>query len=341
LKIVCGGEALSRELADELLRRSARLWHMYGPTETTVWSSAIELGPGKGRPPLGGPISNTSFYVLDNHCQPVPVGVPGELYIGGDGLATGYHEQRELTAQKFVEDPFARGTAARLYRTGDLVRWREDGTLEFLGRTDHQVKLRGYRIELQEIESLLSAHPTVGAAVVSVCEVAPGDRRLVAYVVSANGHAPEHGELRALLKRSLPPYMVPSTLMTLEALPLTPNGKLDRTALPAPVGARPSLGRPYAAPESPLEETLASIWREVLGVDRAGLDDDFFDLGGHSLLALKMVARVHDSLGVSCPLRQLFDGPTIRELARALTTELLAEASGDELAQLLAEVQAP
>jgi len=266
--------------------------------------------------------------------------VPGELHIGGDGVAKGYHERHELTAQKFVQDPFAGGSAGRLYRTGDLVRWRQDGTLEFLGRTDHQVKLRGFRIELQEIESVLGAHPAVGAALVAVREDAPGDRRLVAYVVPVDDQAPEDEELRALLKGSLPPFMVPSTFVTLEALPLTPNGKLDRAALPAPVGARPGLGRRYAAPESPVEETLASVWREVLGVDRVGIDDDFFDLGGHSLLALKLLARVHDSLGVSFALRQLFDGPTIRELAQALTAELLAEASGGELAQLLAEAQA-
>jgi amino acid adenylation domain-containing protein len=341
LKIVCGGEALSRTLADELLARGACLWHMYGPTEATVWSSAIKLAPGEAATPIGGPIANTTFYILDPNRQPVPVGVPGELYIGGDGLASGYHERGELTAERFVGDPFAHGTGARLYRTGDLMRWREDGTFEFLGRADHQVKLRGYRIELQEIEAVLGAHPTVGAAAASVREDATGDPRLVAYVVPANEQAPAHEELRALMKRSLPSFMVPSTFVTLEALPLTPNGKLDRAALPAPAGARPDLGRQYAAPESPVEETLAAVWQDVLGVDRVGIDDDFFDLGGHSLLALTMLARVHDSLGVLLALRQVFDGPTIRELAQKVATELLAEASGGELAQLLAEAQAP
>jgi amino acid adenylation domain-containing protein len=339
LKIVCGGEALPRSLAEELLVRSASVWHMYGPTETTVWSSAIELRPGDGPPPLGGPIANTRFYVLDANRQPVPVGVPGQLYIGGDGVARGYHQRPELTAEKFVGDPFAFGSAERLYRTGDLVRWRESGTLEFLGRMDQQVKLRGFRIELEEIEAVLGASPGVAAAVVTVREDSPGDRRLVAYVVPEDDHAPADEQLRRPLKSRLPPFMVPSTFVVLEALPVTPNGKLDRASLPAPDGGRPDLERRYAAPENPMQETLASIWREVLGIARVGVDDDFFDLGGHSLLAVKMLARVHDSVGVSLALRQLFDGSTIRELADALTTELLAGASGDDLAQILAEDQ--
>jgi acyl-coenzyme A synthetase/AMP-(fatty) acid ligase/acyl carrier protein len=341
LKIVCGGEALPRSLAEELLARSASVWHMYGPTETTVWSSAIELRPGDGPPPLGGPIANTRFYVLDADRQPVPVGVPGELYIGGDGVARGYHQRPELTGERFVENPFAFGSAARLYRTGDLVRWREHGTLEFLGRIDHQVKLRGFRIELQEIEAVLGAHPAVGAVAVTVREDSPGDRRLVAYVVPADDRALDKEQLRRLVKSKLPPFMVPSTFVALDTLPVTPNGKLDRASLPAPDGARPDLERPYAAPQSPVEEALASIWREVLGVDRVGIDDDFFDLGGHSLLAVKMLARVQDTLGLNPPLGLLFDHSTIRELARALTAELLGEVSGEDLEQLLAEAQVP
>jgi amino acid adenylation domain-containing protein len=337
LKVVCGGEALTRALAQELLARSASVWHMYGPTETTVWSSAIRLPPGDGPPPLGGPTANTTFYVLDANRQPVPVGVPGELYIGGDGLARGYHGRPELTAEKFVENPFARAGEGRLYRTGDLMRWRESGTLEFLGRSDQQVKLRGFRIELHEIESVLGSDPAVAAAVVSVREDSPGDRRLVAYVVPADHEAPDHERLRRLLRSTLPPFMVPSMFVTLERLPVTPNGKLDRASLPAPDGARPNLERPYAAPEGPVEQALASIWREVLGLDRVGRHDDFFDLGGHSLLAVKMLARVHDSLGVSLALRQLFDGSTMSELAGALTAELLAEAKSDDVAHVLAE----
>jgi amino acid adenylation domain-containing protein len=340
LKIVCGGEALPRALADELLVRSQSLWHMYGPTETTVWSSITELHHSDGPPPLGGPIANTRFYVLDESGQPVPIDVAGELYIGGDGVGRGYHERAELTAEKFVQDMFAFGAGGRLYRTGDLVRWCESGTLEFLGRIDHQVKLRGFRIELEEIEAVLDTHHAVGAAVVIVREDSPGDRRLVAYVVAVDDQAPEEEQLRRLLKSKLPPFMVPSTFVTLESLPVTPNGKLDRSSLPAPDGSRPDLRRPYAAPESPAQEQLASIWCEVLGVDRIGIDDDFFDLGGHSLLAVKVLAQVHDDLGVSLTLQQLFEEPTVRGLSNALTAELLAGTSADELVQLLAEDRA-
>jgi amino acid adenylation domain-containing protein len=339
LTIVCGGEALPRALAEELLTRGSSLWHMYGPTETTVWSSIAELEPGEGAPPLGGPIANTRLYVLDAARQPVPIGVPGELYIGGDGVARGYHNRPELTGEKFVEDPFAFGSAGRLYRTGDLVRWREAGTLEFLGRIDHQVKLRGFRIELEEIEAVLGAHADVGAAVVTVREDSPGDRRLVAYVVAANGHAPEEEQLRRLAKSNLPPFMVPATFVTLDALPVTPNGKLDRVALPAPDGARPDLARSYAPPESPAQESLATIWCEVLHVERVGIDDDFFDLGGHSMLAVKMLARVRDTLGLELDLGQVFERPTIRELAGSLTGQLLGEVSDSELDDLLAGLE--
>ncbi len=341
LKVVCGGEALPRGLADGLLARGASLWHMYGPTETTVWSSVLELERREGPPPLGGPIANTRFYVLDQHRQPVPIGVPGELFIGGDGVARGYHERSALTAEKFVEDPFGVARRERLYRTGDLVRWREGGTLEFLGRIDQQVKLRGFRIELEEIEALLDGHPAVAGAVAAVREDVPGDRRLVAYVVPTADHPLEVDELRKLLKTKLPAFMVPSVFVQLGSLPVTPNGKLDRGALPPPEGARPDLRAPYVMPESPVEEALASIWREVLGVDRVGIDDDFFDLGGHSLLAVKMFARLQDTLGLTLPLAQLFDRSTIRQLAEAVTAELLADAGGDELAQMLAEAGVP
>jgi amino acid adenylation domain-containing protein len=321
LKIVCGGEALPRLLADELLRRGASLWHMYGPTETTVWSSVLQLGADAGPTAIGGPIANTSFYVLDANRRPVPIGVPGELYIGGDGLALGYRNRRELTAEKFVDDPFATDGRGRLYRTGDLMRWREAGTLEFHGRIDHQVKLRGFRIELGEIEAVLDGHPAVAASVAAVREDAPGDRRLVAYVVSATGEPPDFEDLRRLLKTKLPPFMIPSTFVALESFPLSANGKLDRQALPAPDGARPDLGRAYAAPETPVQEKLAAIWAEVLGLERVGIDDDFFEIGGHSLLAVKMLTRVLDTLGVEHGLARVFEHSTIRALAEVLARE--------------------
>jgi acyl-CoA synthetase (AMP-forming)/AMP-acid ligase II/acyl carrier protein len=340
LRIVCGGEPLPRPLADALRERGAALWHMYGPTETTVWSSVLRLEPGEGPPPLGGPIANTAFYVLDRHGEPVPTGVPGELYIGGAGVARGYRGRPELTAERFVPDPFGVAPGARLYRTGDLVRWRADGTLEFLGRGDEQVKLRGFRIELGEVEAVLAAHPAVSAAAAAVREDTPGDRRLVAYAVADPAAPPTQHDLRALARARLPSYMVPAAFVLLDALPVSANRKLDRAALPAPGGARPALGRRYAAPETPVEEVLASIWREVLALDRVGVEDDFFDLGGHSLLAVKMLARLADELGVSLPLGAIFERATIRGLAEAVAEQLVREAGDAELRAALAEVEA-
>ncbi|HWJ51151.1 MAG TPA: amino acid adenylation domain-containing protein, partial [Solirubrobacteraceae bacterium] len=340
LKIVCGGEALPRALAEELQSRCASLWHMYGPTETTVWSSIMELEPGEGPIPLGGPIANTRFYVLDANRQPVPIGIPGELLIGGDGLALGYRNRPELTAEKFVGDPFSMGARAHLYRTGDLVRRRESGTLEFLGRIDQQVKLRGFRIELGEIEAVLDSHHDVSGAVAVVREDSPGDQRLVAYVVSAVERTVDSEQLRRLCKTRLPPFMVPSAFVSLDAFPVTANGKLDRSALPAPDGSRPDLERTYAAPETPVEQSLASIWSEILGVERIGLDDDFFDLGGHSLLAVKMLSRVQESFDLNLLLHNVFEHSTVRELAAVITAELFGATDEDELSALLAEVEA-
>jgi amino acid adenylation domain-containing protein len=336
LKIVCGGEALPPSLRDELLPRGKSLWHMYGPTESTVWSSTLELGRGEGPPPLGGPIANTSFYILDSDRQPVPIGVLGELYIGGEGVALGYHNRSELTAEKFVENPFGPG---RLYRTGDLVRWRADGTIEFGGRIDRQVKLRGYRIELGEIEAVLAGHQDVGGAVAAVREVGPGDRRLVAYLLRGTNQ-PDVEELRRLLKTRLPPFMVPSSFVVLESFPVNANGKLDRAALPAPDGTGASRGRSYVAPETPIQHALASIWGEVLSIDPVGVDDNFFDLGGHSLLAVKMLSRVQDALGLEIRLSSLFEHSTIRELSEAVTAVLFTEAGEEELADLLDELEA-
>ncbi|HLJ02693.1 MAG TPA: amino acid adenylation domain-containing protein [Solirubrobacteraceae bacterium] len=340
LKIEAGGEALPRALAEELRSRCDSLWNVYGPTETTVWSSVLELQPGEGSPPIGGPLWNTTFYVLDAGGQPLPIGVAGELYIGGDGLALGYLNRPELTAEKFVADPFSSEPGARLYRTGDLVRWREDSTLEYLGRVDLQVKLRGFRIELEEIEAVLDTHPDVAGAAVVVREFAPGDQRLVAYAVPVDGHELDVEALRRMCKTKLAPYMVPSTFVVLEEFPTTPNRKLDRKALPAPDGHRPDMERAYTPPQTPLEETLVSIWREALGVDRVGIDDDFFDLGGHSLLAVKMLARVQQDLGVDLYLGSVFDHSTVRELAVAVSERMVGETEADELSELLAEIEA-
>lgn len=279
LKILCGGEAWPPQLAEQLLPKCASLWNMYGPTETTIWSAVHAVG--KGKPVLiGRPIANTQFYVVDSHLQPVPVGVPGELLIGGEGLARGYWNRPELTAEKFIADPFSTDAESRLYRTGDLVRYLADGTLEFLGRIDHQVKIRGFRIELGEIESVLRAHSGVSDAVVVIREE-EGNQRLVAYIVPSEESDGRPAEWRDYLKAKLPDYMVPTAYVMLEKLPLTPNGKVDRKALPLPghttIQPQPDSG----VPRDMLEQQLTLLWEKILGVRHIGLSDDFFDLGGH------------------------------------------------------------
>ncbi|HWN42523.1 MAG TPA: amino acid adenylation domain-containing protein [Thermoanaerobaculia bacterium] len=322
LKALCGGEALPPKLAGEIAARAGSLWNMYGPTETTIWSATRLVGAeaGEGPVPLGKPIANTAIYVVDPNLRPVPIGVPGELLIGGAGLARGYFGRPDLTAERFVPNPFG-GPGARLYRTGDLARWLASAELEFLGRLDHQVKVRGYRIELGEIEAALEQHPAVRAAVVIVREDTPGDQRLTAYVV---GTAPS-GELRRHLRASLPEYMVPSAFVVLPKLPLLPNGKVDRKSLPAPETERPELAATFIAPKSRLEGVISEAWRSVLGIERVGVHDNFFDLGGHSLL----MAQVHhklreslpDDLGSRLAMVELFQYPTVAALARHLRPE--------------------
>jgi amino acid adenylation domain-containing protein len=339
LKIVCGGEALPRGLANDLVDRGAELWHMYGPTETTVWSSARELGRGHGSPPIGGPIANTRFYVVDSRLQPVPVGVPGELLIGGAGVARGYRGRAQLTAERFFDDPLAPGSG-RVYRTGDRMRLRPDGTLEFLGRLDHQVKLRGYRIELGEIEAALDAHPDVLQSVALIHEDDSGEKQLVAYVVAEDGREPAVVDLRAHVAAAVPGYAVPSAIVSLDELPTTANGKLDVQALPRPGLSRAGLDTRFVAPRTPTEQAIAAIWTDLLPVDRVGAEDDFFALGGHSLLAVKMLARVHDQLGVEIFLTTVFERPTLAALAEEVAGRIVAEAAGDELEQLLADLEA-
>jgi amino acid adenylation domain-containing protein len=316
LKVFCGGEALPRDLADDLLARGAELWNVYGPTETAVYSTTGRVSPGEGPVLLGSPIANTGLYVVDPRFRLAPMGAAGELLIGGAGLARGYLGRPDLTAERFVPNPWSREPGARLYRTGDLVRWRPSGELEFLGRIDHQVKVRGFRIELGEIEAALLRHPAVAQAVVT----AGPDSGLAAYVVPA-GEAPEISALREHLRRSLPEYMLPSGFVVLEALPLNPSGKVDRKALPAPgaTGARREVA--YADPRNELERTIAALWREVLGIDRVGADDNFFDLGGHSLLAAQVQMRLSDALGREVALLDLFRYPTVASLAGFLGGE--------------------
>jgi amino acid adenylation domain-containing protein len=269
LKILCGGEALSRPLADELLERCGELWNMYGPTETTIWSTVWKVEPGEGPILIGHPIGNTQAYILDANLQPVPASVAGELYVGGEGLARGYLNRPELTAQAFIPDPFRDTPGARLYRTGDLVRYRRNGEIEYLGRIDHQVKIRGFRIELGEVETVLASHPEIKETVVMAREDTPDAKRLVAYFTPSPGHAPTTPELRRFLKEKLPDYMLPSAFVRLNALPRTPNGKIDRRALPPPDQERPELDKAYVAPRNAAERKLAAIWEDILGSGRS------------------------------------------------------------------------
>jgi amino acid adenylation domain-containing protein len=323
LKILCGGEALPRDLADRLLERSASLWNLYGPTETTIWSTLHRVERREGPVSIGRPIANTQIYVLDAEMRPVPIGVPGELYIGGAGLARGYLHHPELTAQKFVRNPFGdeTGRQSRLYKTGDLARYRPDGNLEFLGRLDHQVKIRGYRIELGEIEAALRRHPAVREAVVLAREEISGTKRLVAYVVPKGEQAPARQELRRFLEERLPAYMVPAAFIRLDTVPLTPNGKIDRHALLAPGLARSERETTFLPPRDALELRLASIWENILRIEPVGVQDNFFDLGGDSLQAMHLLAQVEQAWGRKLPLATLVQAPTVAQLARVLRHE--------------------
>ena len=318
LRILCGGEALPADLARQLRSRCASLWNMYGPTETTVWSSVYPVTSDlEGVTPIGHPIANTQFYILDAHRQLTPPGVPGELYIGGKGLARGYFRRPELTAEKFVANPFSPSDSPRLYRTGDLARWRSDGQLLYLGRIDNQVKLRGFRIELGEIETLLQQQPGVQQCLVMAREDQLG-QRLVAYWTAAETSNPPSTEtLRSHLRQGLPEFMIPSAFVLLDAFPLTPNGKINRKALPAPENNLAESSE-HLAPRTDLEFLLFKIWVKVLGTEAIGIRDNFFDAGGHSLLAVRMMREIHKATGKDLPLALLFQGATIEKLAAAL-----------------------
>jgi amino acid adenylation domain-containing protein len=322
LKALCGGEALSRELANQLLSRVESLWNLYGPTETTVWSTLHRVEPGTEPVPVGRPIANTQIYILDSWLQPVPVGVAGELCIGGDGLARGYLNRPELTAEKFVTHPFSAEPDARIYRTGDLARYRPDGNVELLGRMDHQVKIRGFRIELEEIEAILIQREDVSQCVVAAPADSAGEKRLTAYVVPADPRAaPAIASLRDFLKQRLPDYMVPAAFVVVRNLPLTLNGKIDRNALPAPDWTLAGHGEEFSAPNTLLELQLTQIWQRILGVPRVGTGDNFFDLGGHSLLAARLIREIETSLHYSIALPLFFKNPTIAGMTRDLRRE--------------------
>lgn len=301
-------------LARSLLVRSETLWNMYGPTETTVWSAALRVEDTEQEGiPIGHPIRNTTFYVLDSVGQPVPQGVAGELWIGGEGLARGYLNRPDLTAERFRPCPFTERSDARMYRTGDLVRYRSDGTLDFYGRLDHQVKLRGFRIELGEIDNTLRNCGEVLDAVTLLRED-DGEKRLVAYLKHAKGRPPSHFAVRDRLRESLPEYMVPATFVSLEEFPRLPNGKLDRSSLPAPERSAGESKESFHAPATGLQQTVALVFRKILSIDRVGLDDNWFDLGAHSLQMVKAHAELNERIETPIPLISFFQYPNIRTL---------------------------
>ncbi|MGD1932331.1 MAG: amino acid adenylation domain-containing protein, partial [Leptolyngbyaceae cyanobacterium] len=374
LKLLCGGEALDVVLANKLLDCGAELWNLYGPTETTIWSAALKLDAAilaDGLIPIGQPIANTQFHVLDAQQCPVPLGVPGELYIGGLGLSAGYWQRQDLTAERFILNPLEEGIGNRgqgtgneerlLYKTGDRVRTREDGTLEYLGRLDHQVKLRGFRIELGEIEAVLTQHSNVKQAVVVLREDTAGESQLVAYFVknakpraaheehvptsklkthNPSSHPPIPSSPHSLppfLSQHLPAYMVPAQFVVLDTLPLTPNGKVDRNALPAPGSSLPP--EPLALPRTQVETAIAAIWQSVLDREQVGLYDNFFDLGGHSLLMVRVHGQLQQQLAVEIPLVDLFRYPTVNALAAHLRSRSSEGPVSDRATELAAGKQ--
>jgi amino acid adenylation domain-containing protein len=313
LKALCGGEALPRDLAEQLRPLVAELWNVYGPTETTVWSAAHRVMSGSGPVPIGHPIDNTEIYILDSHRRLAPIGVAGELYIGGAGVANGYLRREELTRERFVPHPFQAN--ARIYRTGDLARWKADGTLECLGRIDDQIKIRGYRIELGEVEAALLEHDALRGAAVRVWPDGSGNLSIVAYLVGSA----QAEDLRRFLQKTLPDYMIPSRFVKLDALPLTPNGKVDRNALPEPASLENKA--PEAEPRNETERKLAGIWNSVLNQQSIGVDDNFFDLGGHSYLVARLLRRIETEFGARLSMAAVFEAPTISQLAKLLTSQ--------------------
>jgi amino acid adenylation domain-containing protein len=324
LRVITGGEALPRDLANQMVRLVAELWNCYGPTETTIWSGALRIQSEEGLVPVGPPIANTRFYVLDETCRLLPPGVPGELYIGGLGVGAGYLDRPQLTMQRFLPDPFAPLPGSRMFRTGDLVRLINGNEFEFFGRLDHQVKLRGYRIELGEIESVLRTFPGIADAVAALWDSGPGEPYLVAYVTVNHEKTgqPDLSQVRDGLAQLLPSYMVPNRFVVMEAMPITSHGKIDRKAMPAPdsvTAVLPAYHQPEGAtPQTELEEKLLTIFREVLNTNTFGVTDSFFDYGGYSLLTVNLFTRINRAFGLSLPISLLFDAPTVRALAEII-----------------------
>jgi amino acid adenylation domain-containing protein len=317
LKILCGGEAFPKDLIDPLLERCDELWNMYGPTETTIWSTIFRIESSKTPVLVGLPIGNTQTYILDQNLHPLPVGLVGELHIGGDGLSHGYLNRPDLTAEKFIPNPFSKDPAALMYKTGDLARYRSDGMIECLGRVDNQVKLRGFRIELGEIEARIKDIESIKNSVVVIREDHPGDKRLVAYYVARENQKVSITDLTGYLRTKLPEYMVPQQFVSLEKIPLTPNGKVDRKALPKPDGTE-VLKRNYVPPQSETEIVVSEIWKQVLKIEKPSIQDNFFELGGHSLLLAQVLNKIRQNIVENVPMIVLFQYPTIASLSKYL-----------------------
>jgi len=341
-QLLVGGEAVPPELLAEMLEvwRSADVQVLYGPTEATIicGSYAVSREEAVDHQMIGRPLPNTVLRILDGAGKLVPIGIDGEICIGGAGLARGYLGRADLTAEKFVVDEYSTCAGARIYRTGDRGRYLPDGNIEFTGRMDEQVKVRGFRIELGEIESVLREHGAVKEAVVIALEDKGNERRLAAYVVTAQDASRNVSELRSHLKERLPEYMIPSAFVYLDALPLTSHGKIDRRALPAPDAERPALAEAFIAPQTTTEKSLASIWTKLLGINRVGSNDNYFELGGDSLLATQLVSQVRRVFEVELPLVDLFQHPILAELAASIEEiiiEQMEEISEEEAEQLL------
>jgi len=315
LKALCGGDALTRKLADEIVSRTDSLWNMYGPTETTIWSAVHKIQKDKTTITIGQPVANTQLYILDKYMQAIPIGVAGELHIGGEGVAQGYLNQKDLTGKKFIPDPFSSKANARLYKTGDIARYLPDYSIEIIGRADNQVKINGYRIEPDEITTVLRQHPFINDAIVIAQTENSGNKKLLAYFVSKHNQLLTTNELQAFAKKKLPAYMLPAAFIQLNELPLTLNGKIDRRSLPIPEDIFQA--KSYAAPTNEIEQTLADIWQSVLEVEKVGINDNFFDLGGASIQSLQVVAGA-GMAGLKLSPEMIFEYQTIAELAKHL-----------------------
>jgi amino acid adenylation domain-containing protein len=343
--VIIGGERISPEILQEWKAHKVSLLHVYGVTEVAVTSTVYPVradfgdAPSFSEIPIGRPIANTEVYLLGDSLQPMPLRIPSEMYLGGVGLARGYLNWPGLTAAKFLPSPFGARPGNRLYKTGDLAKFSPDRCIEFVGRIDHQIKIRGHRIEPAEIESALIQVPSVGECIVIAREDEPGDKRLVAYLVLKEGRAETAQELRLYLKQRLPAYLVPSSFVILESLPLSPHGKVDRQALPAPGKHDVELGGMYVAPGTPIEEDVARIFREVMGIEAVGIYDDFFALGGHSLLVTQVISRVNRAFQVELSIRVLFDAPTVNGLVTAIVESQAGQFEDDVLSQMLAEME--